>query len=1088
MKKKILIVEDDKIAAKDLAEQLQELDYDVVGSFPTGEESIVFAKHNNPDLILMDIVLRGEIDGIDTAAEILRFYNVPIIYVSGSFDERTIQRAKVTDNYGYILKPYEKHHLYAMIEMAFLKHKIEEQLRKSEKETKVFLQGIPDLIFRINREGLILDIKNTNISDFLLYQEEFLGEKIIDAFPRETALEFLLYINNTLKGNESKPIVFSLIRNSVLMYFEVRMEKLYENEVIAIIRNITDKKLKDNEIFLYSTKLKTLINNLNEGILLEDSEYNTAHINQSFCDTFGLEKNLRDYIGQKSLFNQIAENDDTHQYDQMFKKISIIDKLKVAVAHREIKLTNNRFYEIDYIPIYRNKVFSGQLWVFRDVSAKKKSEAALVYRLRFESMISFLSTRLVDIKYYEIKKALLLSLKEIGEFVGANRCYIYEFSKNEKVMIKLFEWLKDDQNKEMELKTKIPTRLMPWWDLKMQRRQYVYIPDVDLMPQEAYREQKLFKLQKLKSVLASPIQYEKKLFGFFGLDFKESYQLLGDDTIELLNIAGQLLVNAIMKMRREEEMHLFSRVIDSSGNGIIITDPNKYETPIVYTNPAFENITGYSSNQVLGKNYLFLKGEQTEHKTLEHIEKSINNGEPCHVVLKNYKQNGDYFWNDMAFSPVFNYEKKITHYIGSFSDITKQRNAELKLQELYNSLVDDIDTASKIQSYLVPTGIHFINEIAFSAYYSPSTRVGGDLFDILKLDENRHLVYIGDISGHGVQAALLMTAVKSIITMIMHQNLNDKPSAILERLNNYLMDEIFSKMNNYLTILLGIINFKTHEFTYCNAGHPSLIEYDILHKKISLTKEEGSIPVGWKRNYKYTKDGDHVVKITPEKLFFLYTDGIFECNDENGMELGIHGLMDIIVKEVNHSPCLAIPQKIKHFLRESKYDLYSDDFTILSFQSIGNLKQDAKKRKKVFQINADFQNVCKIRTQAEKLIIEWTSDNILAFKVELLVNEFLNNVIEHGLHTEQDTQISIILSIEKDISIEFLDFGISWELPTFLSSDIVLSDNDFLNNEERGRGLKIIKTMISYASRSRYENINKTVFKIALNGGKNAKS
>ncbi len=105
MQTKILIVEDDAITAMDLERILQKLDYEVAGIASTGKEAIKMAEELAPNLILVDIVLKGEIDGIEATEEIQSHFDIPVIYLTAYSDKKTLERAKLTKPYGFLTKP-----------------------------------------------------------------------------------------------------------------------------------------------------------------------------------------------------------------------------------------------------------------------------------------------------------------------------------------------------------------------------------------------------------------------------------------------------------------------------------------------------------------------------------------------------------------------------------------------------------------------------------------------------------------------------------------------------------------------------------------------------------------------------------------------------------------------------------------------------------------------------------------------------------------------------------------------------------------------------------------------------------------------
>ena len=130
-KKRIMVVEDERIVARDLARQLTDMGYDVVATAYSGEEAVEKAGELHPDLVLMDIVLAGKMDGIQAAEKIKAISGIPVVYLTSYADDKTFGRAKLTGPSGYILKPVEKKQLHVAIELALHRQGIELNLQKN---------------------------------------------------------------------------------------------------------------------------------------------------------------------------------------------------------------------------------------------------------------------------------------------------------------------------------------------------------------------------------------------------------------------------------------------------------------------------------------------------------------------------------------------------------------------------------------------------------------------------------------------------------------------------------------------------------------------------------------------------------------------------------------------------------------------------------------------------------------------------------------------------------------------------------------------------------------------------------------------
>jgi len=117
---KILVVEDESLVARDILNMLQSLGYDPMGVVSSGEQALVKAAASPPDLALMDIVLKGEMDGIAAAEKLWEDFGIPVIYLTAYADDTTFERAKLTKPFGYLLKPFEERELQTTIEMAMM--------------------------------------------------------------------------------------------------------------------------------------------------------------------------------------------------------------------------------------------------------------------------------------------------------------------------------------------------------------------------------------------------------------------------------------------------------------------------------------------------------------------------------------------------------------------------------------------------------------------------------------------------------------------------------------------------------------------------------------------------------------------------------------------------------------------------------------------------------------------------------------------------------------------------------------------------------------------------------------------------------
>ncbi|HEY1170606.1 MAG TPA: response regulator [Verrucomicrobiae bacterium] len=153
----IMVVEDEGIVARDLSQRLTHLGYRVPAISMTGEDALKQAEAIHPDLVLMDINLRGGIDGVETATRLRQKHNVPVIYLTAYSDSSTLDRAKQTEPYGYLLKPFVEPELHAAIEVALFKHQRELQSETNGPRADKTMDAAPDGVLLLDMEGKITE-------------------------------------------------------------------------------------------------------------------------------------------------------------------------------------------------------------------------------------------------------------------------------------------------------------------------------------------------------------------------------------------------------------------------------------------------------------------------------------------------------------------------------------------------------------------------------------------------------------------------------------------------------------------------------------------------------------------------------------------------------------------------------------------------------------------------------------------------------------------------------------------------------------------------------------------------------------------
>jgi two-component system, cell cycle sensor histidine kinase and response regulator CckA len=178
----ILVVEDERVVARDIEESLLRMGYDVVGTAASAAECLERAESQRPDLVLMDIRIEGALDGIETARILRTRYDVPVIFLTAFADEHTVARARETEAHGYILKPFRAGELRSAVEIALFKHEMEMKQKVREQWFSTTLRAIGDAVMAVDGEGRV---KFANpVAERLLgsSSDELLGRTLLDVF------------------------------------------------------------------------------------------------------------------------------------------------------------------------------------------------------------------------------------------------------------------------------------------------------------------------------------------------------------------------------------------------------------------------------------------------------------------------------------------------------------------------------------------------------------------------------------------------------------------------------------------------------------------------------------------------------------------------------------------------------------------------------------------------------------------------------------------------------------------------------------------------------------------------------------------
>ena len=317
------------------------------------------------------------------------------------------------------------------------------------------------------------------------------------------------------------------------------------------------------------------------------------------------------------------------------------------------------------------------------------------------------------------------------------------------------------------------------------------------------------------------------------------------------------------------------RAVEQTADSVVITDR---QARIEYVNPAFEATSGYTAQEVLGRKPSMLQSGQHDKQFYEALWARLDAGEPWRGTIVNRKKSGELYWSEQTVSPMKDDAGRITHFVSVLKDITEQRKQ--REQEFYLQL------ASEVQQHLY-RGADSAAGCDMAGITCPAHLTGGDYFDTISHPDGRVTVAIGDVSGHGVGAALVMAATRAYVRAFTRSEAD--AGSLLRNLNGVLTADLNG--GRFVTLMLIQVDPRTRSIEYAGAGHlPSYLLRGA--GGVELVMGSTGPPLGLLAEAEYAtcgpiayEDGDTIV---------LFTDGVTEAVNADGQEFGAERALETV--------------------------------------------------------------------------------------------------------------------------------------------------------------------------------------------------
>ena len=355
---RIMIVEDERIVAEDIKEDLQNMGYAVTSVAKSGEMAIKMAENDRPDLVLMDIVLKGKMDGIETAKHFRSRFDIPVVYLSAYSDEKILERAKLTEPFGYVIKPFREKELQVNIEMGLYKHKMEKELKESKEWFSTTLESIGDAVIAVDTNSNVVFMNPT--AQLLTGWDKIngVGKKLNEIF------KIVNYAENEpieVYNKNSKNDVFEFNgktqtvlkdKYGIKLPIEDKFTPITDNHGntighVLVFRDTIDLKRTENELKMALKDWENIFKAISDCVFILDMKGNILNTNGVFESMTGLK--TENIIG-KHCFKVMHCSSDFIKYDPIENIIQNRMRECFELKDKEHRLR----FQVTMDPIYSN--------------------------------------------------------------------------------------------------------------------------------------------------------------------------------------------------------------------------------------------------------------------------------------------------------------------------------------------------------------------------------------------------------------------------------------------------------------------------------------------------------------------------------------------------------------------------------------------------------------------------------------------------------------------------------------------------------------------------------------------------------------
>jgi PAS domain S-box-containing protein len=701
---------------------------------------------------------------------------------------------------------------------------VETALRESEEKYRSLTNNIPLGIFRSTPgpKGKFLEV-NPALVRMLGYRskKELLGIDVATIY-EQTSDRLRLSRHISAKRSAHYEEVALCKKNGkpivvAMTALAVRDEKGKTMFFDGIVEDITERKKAEEQRLIQKTFLEILFNSAPEAIVLHDNNDRVVNVNTEFSRVFGYSRD--EAIGKP--INQLLAS------PALLREAQLISR-QVLTGHRvEIDTKRKRkdgtLVDVSILgaPIIHEGKQMGDYAIYRDITQRKKAEEDL--RVQTAYLERLFNSAPEAIIWHDNDDRVISVNDEFTRMFG--------YSREEAIGQRINDLVAT------------PELLAHANDLSYK------VGHGQRVESEAKRRRKDGTLFDV-SILGAPIFHGGRQMGVYAV-----YRDISD------------------RKKTQEELEIqetfFEKLFNAAPEAIILHDNNDI---VVDVNQEFTRMFGYSREESVGRHINDLVASSEFQSEANELSRQVIQGERVELDSRRKRKDGTLIDVSILGAPIVHEGKQLAIY-AIYRDITERKKAE----EVRIRLKEEARMARNIQTNLLPKGHPEIQGYDIAGKNVPALNVGGDYYDFIRLDENRIAIGLGDVSGKGLAASLVMANVQATIRGL--ALFDDDPKDCMEKANKLLFRSTDAR--TFVSLFYGILDTRRHTLRYSNAGQDMPILFSADRKSVRLATR--GIALGIKEDVLYEEEE---IAIHPDDRLLIYSDGISEAMNVSLEEFG----------------------------------------------------------------------------------------------------------------------------------------------------------------------------------------------------------